>query len=714
MKKNESKNNKVSFKKSISIFVLMTLFFLGNFINSANASGSTITLNHPTTGTIIQKGTTLNITGVSLAQASYYLNLYKESSGGVVANIGSGMTYSTSSIGNVATDFNLTYSWAVPTTLTDASDYKIQVVKNSTIGSSGQETTYSPFFTIGTPLTCTPPQVLDVTTNTCVTAVVAVSGNGTIGGIINHGTSTYSKLFVQTNDADNVTDSTATLHGVGGDQISNPTLPITAYFRYSKAAISPLYCNDIYGTNMMATRDIKLGITSSEPFYQKIENLTPNTLYYYCAILSNKENIAYGGGSTVKSFHTSPLSTTVQTDGVTNITATSAEISGSYSSGKTVTTYFEYKENSAQNSNYILSVNSIKEFFVKIFANIALADNSFSSWIRVGDQDHPLDNYANIYGDIHYNLTELKPSTNYSFMAVAEDASGTTNGNVLNFKTNPTTQSTNGGSSCTSWSNPPPTCTYPYVLNTSTNTCVTSTDNQCPAGSAGTYPNCTVSDTGTCPPGSTGTYPNCAVSDTGTCLYGGTYPNCNISNNNTCIYGGTYPNCNIQTGGGNNGTGYNGNGYNGTSGSGYGSGSGGNNGNGNNNTNIINTTPLVLGQKATPPSDAIVHSLEGIETVFARQITADNVFAKKYGYQDGTDLQTFAWALADQFARSFGYVNGSGKEIRVSKPDVAAYQLQLIGDKLTVYEYYNNKIVDVRSTAASFKNASGYEYYFKK
>jgi hypothetical protein len=78
------------------------------------------------------------------------------------------------------------------------------------------------------------------------------------------------------------------------------------------------------------------------------------------------------------------------------------------------------------------------------------------------------------------------------------------------------------------------------------------------------------------------------------------------------------------------------------------------------------------------------------------------------------NLQTFAENLADQFARAFGYVNANGREIRVGPPDIAAYQLQLIGNKLTVYEYYDNKIIDIRSTTATFKNASGYEYYFKK
>ncbi|MEI8270201.1 MAG: hypothetical protein WCG45_02430, partial [bacterium] len=106
------------------------------------------------------------------------------------------------------------------------------------------------------------------------------------------------------------------------------------------------------------------------------------------------------------------------------------------------------------------------------------------------------------------------------------------------------------------------------------------------------------------------------------------------------------------------------------------------NGTNNNNTNIGN---LKLGDKATPPDLAIVRYHEGIETVLQRQIVADTVLAKSYGYQDGADIQSFAWSLADILAKTFGYVGTNGKEIRVSKPDIAAYQLYMNNGILTVY-----------------------------
>ena len=126
------------------------------------------------------------------------------------------------------------------------------------------------------------------------------------------------------------------------------------------------------------------------------------------------------------------------------------------------------------------------------------------------------------------------------------------------------------------------------------------------------------------------------------------------------------------------------------------------------------TTVPNVGTIATPPGDATVHYHEGIETVFARQIVANKELAKIYGYVEGTDLTSFSWTLADFLAKNFGYVSPSGKEIRVSEPDVAAYQLQMVGNKLYVYEYYYSRIIKVQNLTSTFRTASGYEYYFQK
>ncbi len=134
---------------------------------------------------------------------------------------------------------------------------------------------------------------------------------------------------------------------------------------------------------------------------------------------------------------------------------------------------------------------------------------------------------------------------------------------------------------------------------------------------------------------------------------------------------------------------------------------------GNNTTTNINN--VKLGDTATPPSDAIVRSREGIETVFARQIMKNIPLAKSYGYQEGANLQSFAWNLSDLLAKTFGYVNNNKQEIRVSQPDIAAYELFI--DKngiLTVNEYYNLKIVNTQKMTDTLRSKYNYEYYFKK
>jgi hypothetical protein len=134
----------------------------------------------------------------------------------------------------------------------------------------------------------------------------------------------------------------------------------------------------------------------------------------------------------------------------------------------------------------------------------------------------------------------------------------------------------------------------------------------------------------------------------------------------------------------------------------------------NNNENSGSNENLTLGQIATPPVDAIVRYHEGIEHVFVRQILANTEIQRVYGYQAGSDLQNFAWNLADLLARTFGYVAENGREIRVSLPDIAAYELRLSGNQLTVYEYFDSKIVNIESTTTMLRGTYEYEYYFVK
>ena len=149
-----------------------------------------------------------------------------------------------------------------------------------------------------------------------------------------------------------------------------------------------------------------------------------------------------------------------------------------------------------------------------------------------------------------------------------------------------------------------------------------------------------------------------------------------------------------------------------------------NNGNGNGNGTLSTTTKtenlatnpsnLKIGDNATAPDLAIVRYHEGIETVLQRQIVANTELAKSYGYQDGGNLESFAWTLADILAKTFGYVGSNRKEIRVSRPDIAAYQLYINNGILTVYEYYDGEIVNIQKMTDALRSKYDYEYYFNK
>src|SRR3989344_5843239 len=719
---------------------------------------------------------------------------------------------------------------------------------------------------------------------------------------IPNGTNTYSNLYVTTLEAEDVTYTTAKLLGAGGDLMANPTLPMTAYFRYSKKDISPIYCNDIYGTNMVSTKHIKLsdiGTTrieyipalgknvSSKPFSQNITNLTPDTKYYYCAIISNKENIAYGGSNIVMDFRTSAYKTTIRTSGATSVGSDSAKLNGSYNSIENVTTYFEYKKataseelpeawkkiessievhNKQRNPNGVYEANvsgnisftltglaPVKKYQFRAVATTssgaerktiygttlsfttspipktivrtnyatgirsdsARLKGSYSSietvttyfqykeilseevssvwkWKNAGQNIHNIGTSKSLFGNINFDLTGLTPVTKYQFRAVATTNSGETfYGAILSFKTNPVSSTpfcvypkvysfitngcvdggggdylfptvtvtatpssiSSGGSSKISWTSTNATscssaggggtgttgtfkvqelteskvysvtCTgaqgtgsgsaYVFVntggggdWTTGTGsgfwTTITGMGGVGTAswtwtgiGNTGTWSSATGSGTWTTGTGTGGTSSGTWTDGTWNSTNGGssvTWSSATGSGTWTATTGTGGTGIVTWTGTG-NGTGTwssatgSGTWTNGTGTGGAGSGTwingiGEANGNLNDGTwksnangnGIINTKPLVLGQKATPPWDAIVRYHEGIETVFTRQIIADKEFAKLYGYESETDLLAFAWDLSHQLAKMFGYVTVDGREIRVSFPDIAAYQ----------------------------------------
>ena len=548
--------------------------------------------------------------------------------------------------------------------------------------------------------------------------------------------------------------------GVGGPQSAK------VYFRYSSVSpqqVTPIFCNDIYGSNMRGSKESFVWGDTPQEVNIEIGNLSPNTTYYYCLVGSTNKEIVYGG---VKSFTTWPESSvTIETKKPLVASETSAFLNGFYNSNVKTETWFEYRQYSQDRK-------------------------TFSEWKQVGKETHE----PETNGKISYELKGLSSGEKYQYKAVAKDIS---NNNVIygipeafNTKGNsgsgngttpggvgyqdPCSQTDNvncngtGGNSGISFGGgglpdltvgeisptniivnktTPLIATVRNIGGTSTGSSffgffqistvyrgpvneINSTNKTSPTGNNTSFlekilnikkANAANTGTGTMSADITlfnlpaisipeimgrnsaqiqnnynfvklGDYyiRACAdkksVSDTGLIK--------EMYENNNC---GPWTKIVVSIDGNNN--------------------TGGGiiiNNNGNNNYQSNNYENLSLGQNATPPVDAIVRYHEGIEHVFVRQIKNNIELAESYGYNENMNMETFAWDLADLLARTFGYVNSSGKEIRVSKPDIAAYQLYMSDGILTVYEYYNGVIVNIQKITNILRSKYEYEYYFNK
>lgn len=502
------------------------------------------------------------------------------------------------------------------------------------------------------------------------------------------------------------------------------------YFRYSKIEIPPIFCNDIYGSNMRSTKE-QWFYGAGVNFDATVTDLEPNTKYAYCAVVSNDgsykpTDIRYGG---VYVFTTLPCAsceqTIIHTIPAEGVTSNSAYLKGDYNSTKPTKTYFEYRKNV-----------------------------SGTPWVKVNNST----NGAGSSGGLNYSLSGLSQMTEYVFRAVIEEKNvcplsftgtyPTCTGNGSNGLSCPagfTTSFTsngiiqcNGTMAANSYAAPQYGADFNFLTllpnggsSSSSNNVTASnglgygntgwTYNSSSAGGSSSSTsggNSSSSNSG----GSTSTNGTSGNGTTGGSTSGnGNGANGNPFNGSGTIGGGIFgpsignSGTNGGSGNGNSGNGGFGNGNNGSGNGNDGTG----NGNGNDGTGLGTGPGTVLpppkiGDKINPLSDAIVRYHEGVETVFTRQIKNYPGFAALYGYQDGQDLQSFADNLSHTFAQAFGYYAGGGREIRVSIPDIAAYEFGMKDDTLAVYEYYGGYLTGIAVVTDKLKNKYGYEYYFQK
>jgi hypothetical protein len=516
------------------------------------------------------------------------------------------------------------------------------------------------------------------------------------------------------------TDTSATLWGWGKPD-SDPT---TVYFRYSEMPIAPIFCSDIYGSNMVSTEDIKITVSSS--FHQDIgcqsstspdpndtSCLRPDTMYYYCAIASSKKGIKYelnpNNDPIVKSFKTKKCATCPQTSITTKpataIIKNAATLNGFVDTDTSASVWFEYGKN-----NQIYTGQTIKTLENNVVYNTSapMATSVFS----------------------------LLANTIYRYRAIIRKNDGEViKGDVITFKTkttNPTNPCDPGTPIIHTYNpalsiekimslyRPPVITTSPFKLsgvgidtpeifpiepnNTNDINRDSTDDNNVPYSIPANF---SVTDTNLDTnfeqvPARTASgseimlgpgFPKDPRIIGGSIIMpmpiGGPLTPATPTNSNPCPPENppprpigpvtpSYPNYPSTPSGG---------------GEPYAPGG---------------TTPQGI------PVDAIVRFQEGVEHVFVRQIIGIPAIAKAYGYQSSMDLTQFANDLAHRLAKIFGYIDQNGKEIRVRPADVAAYELKMGSDGLLmVIEHLGNFIISSRKINEDFKKPpADYEYNY--
>jgi hypothetical protein len=165
-----------------------------------------------------------------------------------------------------------------------------------------------------------------------------------------------SSLIKEVHTSVSTTNTTHESTGLSGSVVLNPivtepALPAYGYFRYSPVSpesVSPIFCNEVFGDNMKSTtqKEITGSATSStKTFSIDISDLEPNTLYYYCAVASDKKVIKYGQMEHFTTANDPGVTlSSVETKPATSIGSTSVRINGVYNSSVPSATWFEYRK----------------------------------------------------------------------------------------------------------------------------------------------------------------------------------------------------------------------------------------------------------------------------------------------------------------------------------------------------------------------------------
>jgi hypothetical protein len=281
------------------------------------------------------------------------------------------------------------YSTANPGACNDTFGTRTPASGGVSLGSGSSALPYSEALTALTPNT------------TYYYCAIASTSSGTgFGAVMSLTTTAAGGPSVTTGNATAVSTTDATLNA----SASPNGQAATAWFRYDTA--DPGACNDTFGVRAPTSGGASLGSgTSTVSYLQALSGLTPDTTYYFCAIVSTSNGTSYGA---VASFQTAG-GIGVTTAVATEMTDTVATLNGSADpNGSAGMAWFRYDTTDPGD-----------------------CDDTFGTRAPASDG---VDLGAG-FGEVEFSeaLTGLLPGATYYYCAIAENAVDTAYGEVLSF-----------------------------------------------------------------------------------------------------------------------------------------------------------------------------------------------------------------------------------------------------------------------------------------
>jgi MYXO-CTERM domain-containing protein len=223
------------------------------------------------------------------------------------------------------------------------------------------------------------------------------------------GTASGAVLSFTTPAAPAVTTTAATGVGSSGATLNGTGTPngaaTTGWFRY--ATTHPGSCNDVFGTRAPQSGGTSLGAANSPvPFSQPVSGLTPGATYYVCAVAQNAVGTSFG---TVQTF-TTQAAPAVTTGPATQVTSLSAQLNGSaVPNGAPTTGWFRFATTAPAACNDTFGTRT---------------PASGGTPLGSGTTSTPF-----VQG-----LVDLSPGVTYYYCAIAQNAAGTSFGEVVAFQ----------------------------------------------------------------------------------------------------------------------------------------------------------------------------------------------------------------------------------------------------------------------------------------